>query len=243
MTTNRQTRPYSTRSAIVIAAILMLVPGIARAQDFGVAESAETINRGNFKIKANPMFLFGGDNLDNDVGINLMAGYGFTDSFDVEGGVALYDNVTFYGLNAEYWAVKNGRVDVSVSAGLHFGQGHNDLDDDDSLDLEDLDVGLDTTGFDLTFLFSRRTSNRFDFYGALDFAFEHVDTDLDDDLDDLDDDLDDVFDDNFMTVHIVPGIEYRLNSNLDFVAELGIGITDESANYFTAGVAYYFRDR
>ena len=222
--------------------MLMLVPIGARAQDFGIAESAETINRGNFKIKANPMLLFGGDNLDNDVGINLMAGYGFTDNFDLEAGVALYDDVTFYGVNAEYWAVKNRGVDVSVAAGLHFGHGDDNVDDDveDLLDLDDLDGGLDTTGIDLTFLFSKRTNQRFDFYGALDFAFEQVDSDL---FDDIDDDLDDLFDDNFTTVHIVPGIEYRLNPSVDVLAEIGIGVTDESANYFTVGVAYYFRDR
>ena len=229
MTTNRPTQPYSTRNAVVIAALLMLVPGIARAQDFGVAESAETINRGNFKIKANPMILFGGDNLDNDVGINLMAGYGLTDRFDLEGGVALYDNVTFYGINGEYWAVKDRAVDVSVAAGLHFGHGDSDFDDDDLDNDDELEFGLDTTGIDLTFLFSKQTNERFDFYGALDFAFEFVD--------------DEFVDDDFTTVHIVPGIEYRVSRNLDFLGEIGIGVTDESANYVTVGLAYYFRDR
>jgi hypothetical protein len=238
MTMNRS-RQYTTGNALAITVLFLLLPAIAGAQDFGVAESAETINRGNFKIKANPMLLFGGDNLDNDVGITLMAGYGFTDSFDVEGGVALYDSVTFYGINAEYWAVKGRAVDVSVAAGLHFGHGDDDLDDDDLGIDDDLDLGVDTRGFDLTFLFSKRTNQRFDFYGALDFSFESVDNDLDD----IDDDLDDLFDDDFTTVHIVPGIEYRLNSNADVLAEIGIGITDESANYFTVGVAYYFRDR
>ena len=33
---------------------LLLAPAVARAQDFGVAESAETIDRGTFKFKANP---------------------------------------------------------------------------------------------------------------------------------------------------------------------------------------------
>lgn len=191
---------------------LLLAPGVARAQDFGVAESAETIDRGTFKIKANPMLLFGGDNLDNDVGINLMAGYGFTDSFDVEGGVAFYDGVTFFGVNAEYWAVKNGAVDFSVGGGVHFGRGD----------------ALDTTGFDLTLLASGHTSPRLEIYGALDFAFESFD--------------DDLIDDGFTTVHLVPGVEYRLSDDLDFVAELGIGITDESSNYVTAGLAYYFRE-
>ena len=242
MTTIRQSRQYAACRAVAlaIATIFMLVPGTTHAQDFGVAESAETINRGNFKIKANPMLLFGGDNLDNDVGINLMAGYGFTDRFDLEGGVALYDNVTFYGFNAEYWAVRGRAVDVSVAAGLHFGHGDDDFEDDD-FDLDDdLEFGVDTRGIDLTFLFSRRTNQRFDFYGALDFSFESVDNDL---FDDVDDELDDLFDDDFTTVHIVPGIEYRLSPNVDVLAEIGIGITDESANYFTAGIAYYFRDR
>jgi hypothetical protein len=196
-----------------VLTVLLLAPGVARAQDFGVAESAETIDRGTFKIKANPMLLFGGDNLDNDIGFNLMGGYGFTDSFDVEGGVVFYDSVTFFGVNAEYWAVKNGAVDFSVGGGVHFGRG---------------DGTFDTTGVDLTFLGSGRTSPNLELYGALDLAFESFD--------------DDIADDGFTTVHLVPGMEYRLNDNLDFVAELGIGITDESSNYITAGIAYYFRD-
>jgi hypothetical protein len=44
-------------------------------------------------------------------------------------------------------------------------------------------------------------------------------------------------------VHLTPGIEYRLSNDLDFLAEIGIGLTDASANYLTAGLAYYFRDR
>ena len=84
---------------------LLLAPAVARAQDFGVAESAETIDRGTFQFRRRtPKLPFGGDNLDNDIGINLMAGFGFTNSFDVEGGVAFYDGVTLFGLNAD-----NGR--------------------------------------------------------------------------------------------------------------------------------------
>jgi hypothetical protein len=206
----RAAQPHFRPSLLL--ALVLLMPGIASAQDFGVAESAETIDRGTFKVKANPMLLFGGDNLDNDVGITLLAGYGFTDSFDLEGGVAIYDGVTFFGANAEYWAVKNRPVDVSVSGGLHFGRG---------------DGALDTTGIDLTFLGSGEVRPRLELYGGLDFAFESFDDDIID---------------GFTTVHLIPGIEYRLNDDLDFVAELGIGVTDESSNYLTAGLAYYFRD-
>ena len=59
-------------------------------------ESAETINQGNFKLRANPMFLFG-KGADSDVGVAAMLGYGFTPRFDLEGGVAIYDGVTFFG--------------------------------------------------------------------------------------------------------------------------------------------------
>ena len=143
-----------------------------------------------------------------------MAGFGFTNSFDVEGGVAFYDGVTLFGLNAEYWAVKNDAVEVSVGGGVHFGHG-----DDDT---------LDTTGVDLTFIGSGRTSPGLELYGALDFAFESFD--------------DDSMDDGFTTVHLCRGWSISLRDDVDFVAELGIGITDESSNYVTAGVAYYFRN-
>jgi hypothetical protein len=215
MTTTYLLSPLASRASrlALLLALILVFPAVSYAQDFGVAESAETIDRGTFKIKANPMLLFGGDNLDNDVGITLMGGYGFTDNFDVEGGVAFYDGVTFFGANAEYWAVRNRPVNISVAAGLHFGQGEGPID---------------TTGVDLTFIGSGTAAPRLEIFGALDFAFESFD--------------DDFVDDGFTTVHIIPGIEYRLNDDLDFVAELGIGVTDESSNYVTAGLAYYFRE-
>jgi len=37
------------------------------------------------------------------------------------------------------------------------------------------------------------------------------------------------------------GIEYRLAEDLDFVAEVGIGLSDDSANYISGGLAYYLR--
>lgn len=41
------------------ACVLLLLPTLAHAQDFGVMESAETIDKGNFKLKVNPMFILG----------------------------------------------------------------------------------------------------------------------------------------------------------------------------------------
>jgi hypothetical protein len=57
---------------------VLLVPGLAQAQDFGVMESAETINRGDFKLKGNPMFIIGRDDGDNETGIPLSPGFDVT---------------------------------------------------------------------------------------------------------------------------------------------------------------------
>jgi len=44
------------RPALVVTALLALAPA-AHAQDFGVLESAETINQGNFKFGVFPLFV------------------------------------------------------------------------------------------------------------------------------------------------------------------------------------------
>src|SRR5687767_5806467 len=106
------------RLALLIAS-LILMPAAAHGQDFGIMESAETINKGNVKIRANPMFLFGRNGGDGDPGLAVLVGYGFTPAFDLEGGFAIYDGVTFFGANAEYWLIKRAPVDVSVAGGLH----------------------------------------------------------------------------------------------------------------------------
>jgi hypothetical protein len=120
-------------------------------------ESAETINKGNFKIRANPMVLFGRDGGDSDVGVAALVGYGFTHSFDLEGGVAIYDGVTFVGANAEFWLVKESPLDFSIAGGLHRRMG---------------DGTADYNGIDLTFLASGHVAPKLEIYGGLDLAFE-----------------------------------------------------------------------
>src|ERR1044071_673189 len=85
------------------AMLVLAAAGTATAQDFGILESAETINQGNFKIRANPIVLFGRDGGDSEFGVVGVLGYGFTRRFDVEGGVAIYDGATFFGANGEYF--------------------------------------------------------------------------------------------------------------------------------------------
>jgi uncharacterized protein YneR len=141
------------------AMLVLAAAGTATAQDFGILESAETINQGNFKIRANPIVLFGRDGGDSEFGVVGVLGYGFTRRFDVEGGVAIYDGVTFFGANAEYWLVKENPIDFSIAGGLHRRTG---------------DQTLDFTGVDLTFLASGHVAPRLEIYGGLDLAFEGI---------------------------------------------------------------------
>ena len=153
------------RRLAVIAAVV-LAPAVASAQDFGVAESAETINTGNFKLSVNPMFVFP-DDADNEIGAGLRFGYGFTPRLDMEAKAAFYDGLYFFGGDLEYWLVKNRAWDVSGGAGLHVARG---------------DRIADATGIDLTLLTSRQIARRLEFYGALDVAIEAVDDDEGDDF-------------------------------------------------------------
>lgn len=137
----------------LFAAVLFVHPAITHAQDFGVTESAETIDKGNFKLKANPMFVFGDGN--TTTGIAAGVGYGFTPRLDAEVHFAGYDGVTFIGGDVEYWLVKGGSVDVSGSAGFHFANTS----------------GTDQTGVDLTGIASGHATPRLDIYGAIDLAF------------------------------------------------------------------------
>ena len=137
-----------------LAACVLLLPSLAHAQDFGVMESAETIDRGNFKLKVNPMFILGDG--DTRTGIVGGVGYGLTDRLDVEANVAKYENTTLFGGNVEYWLLKGAYpVDLSAIAGFHVA--NSDFSDQ--------------TGIDLTLLASRAATRKLDIYGALDLAF------------------------------------------------------------------------
>jgi len=200
------------RTFVLVAGLTLLLPGVARAQDFGVLESAETIDLDTFKLRVNPIVVFGRDGRDDEIGVAGRIGYGLTDRFDIEGGVALYDGMRIFGADAEYWLVRDEAADVSVIGGLHFRNGEE---------------VLDTRGFDLTFLVSRHVNERFEVYGALDIAFESV--------------TEGNIDSSYTPVHLVPGFEYRLGEDLDLVAEVGLGLNDEASHYLSGGLAFYFR--
>jgi len=200
-----------TRLMVLLCGLMIVAPAMAHAQDFGIVESAETIDKGNFKIRANPMVLFGKDQ-DKTIGVAAAAGYGFTRNFDMEAQLGLYDGMMLFGANAEVWVLKREPFDFSIALGLHARRG---------------DKTVDATGIDLTFLPSKHVTDKLDIYGGLDFAFESI--------------SDRFGGGSFKTVHVVPGVEYKLNPDLDFVAELGLAVNDAARHYASAGLAYYFR--
>jgi hypothetical protein len=89
--------------------------------------------------------------------------------------------------------------------------------------LTNYDGGGDSTGIDTSLLFSTTPARNLEIYGGLMLAFESVKNS----------------DYNYTRAHLVPGIEYRLSEDLDFLAEFGIGLNANSSNYASLGLAYY----
>ena len=202
-------------------------PTVAQAQDFGLLESAETINKGNFKLRVSPLLMVG-KNVEDEPGVAVLAGYGFTSNFDVEGGVALYDGVTFWGAAAKVWLVKERRFDCSVAGGLHRRTGDR---------TPGLPVADGVVGLDLSFLASGHVTRRLELYGGVDLAFEGVGASssplssghlLPNPED-------------FKTVHLVPGILFRITDNVGFVAEAGVALNESARHYIAGGLAFYVR--
>jgi hypothetical protein len=194
----------------LVALALALGGEPAQAQNV-LMNSAETINKGNFKIAAFPTILFGEDGADNQTGVAGRFGYGFTPRFDIEGKVAFFEGLKLYGLDAEAWLVKGRPLDVSAALGLH---------------KTDLDGPVDSSAIDVSLLGSGHVSHNLELYGGLNLSFES---------------LDDVPDSDFTRAYIVPGIEYKINDQLDLLAEFGLGLNDDSPNYVSVGLALYIR--
>ena len=125
--------------------------------------SAETINKGNFKLMANPIVVFGKDGSDSETGIAVMGGYGFGRRFDVEVKASFFDHRKYFGADAEYWLVNTGPVNVSVIGGFHILDPEGDND---------------AKGPDLTLLASGTVADKLELYGALDFSRNSFDNDV-----------------------------------------------------------------
>lgn len=152
------------RLRLAMAALaLVLMPALAQAQDFGVMESAETIDPGNWKLKGNPMFILR-DN-DTDTGIVGGVGYGVNRRFDVEFNVAGYDGITHFGGNGEYWFVRTPALSLSGLVGAHYSNFS----------------AIDQYGVDLTLIATHPVTPRLDLNAALDVALMKFKGDFPDD--------------------------------------------------------------
>jgi hypothetical protein len=85
--------------------------------------------------------------------------------------------------------------------------------------------GADSSGLDASLLFSTSPADRLELYGGLKLAFDSLKNS----------------DQNFTRMHLVPGLEYRLSSDLDLLAEFGIALNDNSRSYASVGLALYLR--
>lgn len=91
--------------------------------------------------------------------------------------------------------------------------------------LTDARPGADSSGIDATLLFSTSPALRLELYGGLKVAFDSVKNS----------------DRNLTRAHLVPGIEYRISSDIDLLAEFGIALNDNARSYVSVGLALYLR--
>jgi len=202
---------------VLIVALFLSYALPAAAQYLGVLQSAETMNRGTYKLMVAPIMLLGKDGADSETGFVARGGYAFTENFDVEAKLGLFDQGTVFSVDGEYWILrgkdKNFPIDFSLTGGFHMMSGK--------------DNNYNTRGFEITPQLSGQVIDNLELCGSLNASFESIQ------------DVPLGVDDSFTALHLVPGIEYRLSDAFDLDAEFGIGINDDSSNYVAAGITYY----
>lgn len=191
----------------------------AAAQYFGILQSAETMNRGTFKLMAAPIMVFGKDGADDEFGVAARGGYGFTSRFDAEAKFGFFENSTVVGADGELWILRGRQedtdLDLAITGGAHWAFGKKGA--------------FDTMGFEVTPALSGHVTENVELCGALAASFESIN------------DAPAGLDDSFTVVHLVPGIEYRLSDAVDLVGEVGIALNDDSYTYAGIGFAFYVR--
>lgn len=194
----------------------------AWATDFGVMETAEPIEPQSFKLVGFPL-MSDRDGSDDQGAIALGLGYGLGNGLDVEVLAARSDIATTLGADLEWNAWTADRVRLSLAGGLHGA---------------DLDAGGSARGLDATAIFTFTPMDRLDLNAAFDGSFEDVSGGAN-----ADPGLPQRWrtDNEFETAYVVPGVEYQLTHNLDLLAEGGLGLNNESDDYLSAGLSWYFR--
>jgi hypothetical protein len=193
-----------------LAAAMFLVTVAAEVSAQDVLmNSAETINQGNIKLAIFPTVLFGKNGSDSVWGVAGRAGYGLTPRFDIEAKAGFFKGLKYFGVDVEYWLIKGENINLSAALGGH---------------LTDYSTGgADSSGIDTALMASTKPARNLEIYGGLKLAFDSVKNS----------------DFNYTLVHIVPGLEYRISDDLDFLAEVGIALNDNSRSYASVGLALY----
>jgi hypothetical protein len=81
----------------------------------------------------------------------------------------------------------------------------------------------DSSGIDAALLASTTPAKNLEIYGGLMFSFDKFKN----------------TDNNYKLVHFVPGIEYRISDDVDFLAEVGIALNKNTLSYGSIGLAFY----
>ena len=89
--------------------------------------------------------------------------------------------------------------------------------------MTNVDIGADSSGIDASLMVSTAPANRLELYGGFKLAFDSFkNSDI-----------------NQTLMHLVPGIEYKISDELDFLAEFGLGLNENSRSYASVGLALY----
>jgi hypothetical protein len=113
---------------------------------------------------------------------------------------------------------------VGLNASVKVLRGDIDLSTRPGAHKAFLRDAADSTAVDIAALMGGRVSSRLRVSGGVSVSFES---------------LDQVDNSGFTRAWAVPGVEVRINRHFDFVSEGGVGLTDNSPHYLTAGVAVY----
>lgn len=145
------------------------------------------------------------------------------------------DNETGLGLRAGYGFGRG--FDIEAKLGFFSGVTYYGIDGEWWLHRGDPDFsfalgvhrasydgGGDVIGLDTTPHISKKIGRKLELYGALRIAWEFPDPG-----------------DSYRRINLIPGIEYRISDDIDFLAEFGLALNDEAANHFAVGLAYYIR--
>lgn len=105
--------------------------------------------------------------------------------------------------------VIRGPVDLAIGLGAHKAL---------------VQSGPNSTAFDVSWLMDARLSRTVRFEGGMAASFESEDH---------------VSNSRFERYYIVPGVDWRISRQVDFVSRLGLGLNSQSPNYLSAGFSFY----